>query len=53
VSTDEPIALPVTDTDDEEVVDHPDDLTDEEAEEGRKVYEAVDDTDDTSTGLDA
>lgn len=33
--------------------DHPDNLTPEEAEAGQRVYEAIDDLDDESNGLDA
>lgn len=35
-----------------ELVDHPDEVTEEQAAEGQRVYLAVDDTDDDSNGLD-
>jgi hypothetical protein len=35
-----------------EEFDHPDDLTDEEAEAGEVLYHEVDDLDDDSNGLD-
>lgn len=36
----------------EGTLDHPDDVTDEEARDGKVVYLEVDDTDDYSNGLD-
>jgi hypothetical protein len=38
--------------DEERSLDHPDDVTDEEAQDGQIVYLEVDDTDDNSNGLD-
>lgn len=40
------------DTDPEAGTDHPDEVTDGEAQEGQAVYEAVDDLDDDSNGVD-
>jgi hypothetical protein len=49
--TDKPLELPAID--DGPQVEHPEDLTDEEAERGRALYEAVDDTDDEADWGDA
>lgn len=47
-----PVELPPVDHDDEAGHDHPDEVTPEEAEAGHRVYQAVDDLDDESNGLD-
>jgi hypothetical protein len=49
----EPEELPAIDDDPGDLVDHPDEVDDEEAEAGLRVYRAVDDLDDESDGLDA
>lgn len=51
--TDQPVVLDPAVDDQPEHGDHPDELTTEEAEAGRRVYVAVDDLDDDSTGEDA
>ena len=38
--------LPAIDDQGEATADHPDEVTDEEAAQGQRLYEAVDDTDD-------
>ena len=38
--------------DDERSLDHPDDVTDDEAQDGQVVFLEIDDTDDDSNGLD-
>lgn len=43
--------LPVIDDDDERLVDHPEEVTDEEAQEGLAFYRQVDDLDDEDNGL--
>lgn len=49
--SDQPIELDPGVDDQPEYGDHPDDLTPEEAEAGRELYEAIDDLDDDSNGL--
>ena len=53
MSDETPIVLdPAADTDDERRLDHPEELTDVDALAGLAVWEAVDDTDEHSHGLD-
>lgn len=51
MSEQDPEVLAEIDTDPEAGQDHPDGVSDAEAEAGHEVYLAVDDTDDDSTGL--
>lgn len=50
---DQPVeTLDPVDDDAERLLDHPDDVSEPEAAEGHRVWEAVDDLDDESNGLD-
>lgn len=43
---DEVVELPPVDTEDEATADHPDEVSEEEAEEGRRLWESINDLDD-------
>lgn len=50
---DETVLPDDVDPDPEKIGDHPEGVTDAEADHGHAVYQAVDDTDDDSNGHDA